>query len=129
MVEEFALDRIFGLDLYGIPLRPWRLTGHVCPASAVDVVAGDCCAWEVCAPSVAGRGTSEFSAGVSWGEVAEIVELHQHRHEEEVSAEFREIEHHVESGRPPEREFEHRSDNPRLEAEDDEESDDDVDSD
>ena len=81
MVEEFAIDRLLGLDMYGIPLRPWYLAGHACHAAGVDDVISGCCAWEVCPPSPAAHPHGEFAAALSWSEVAEAVEVYQHEHE------------------------------------------------
>lgn len=78
-MEEFAIDRLLGLDVYGIPLRPWYLAGHPCHAAADDSIPG-CCASLECSYAPVGHSPTEFSAALSWGEVAEVVEIYEHEH-------------------------------------------------
>lgn len=80
-MEEFAIDRLLGLDMYGIPVRPWFLAGYSCHAGAYDRLAW-CCASEICSSAPVGHLSTEFSAALSWGEVAEVVEVYEHEHQE-----------------------------------------------
>jgi hypothetical protein len=110
MPEDFAIDRLLGLELYGIPLRPWFVTGHVCPFGAAL-----CCAGEFCEPVPGGVAVSEFSGAVSWSEVAEVVELYEHEHKHTELIEF--DEHGPEPAEPAE----------PVESEDDDDSDEEID--